>query len=174
MAAPPPKDARLRIFKIRGRFVVLDSDLAAAYGVETGQFNRAVKRNAGRFPLDFGFFLTRQEHARLLCQIGRARFHGGRRNLIRVFTEHGAIMVAGILNSARAVAMSVAVVREFVRMRRDLAGVAELERRLGRAERALLGHDSALRELYIKLRPLLLHPPVRRHRIGFRPPDPPT
>lgn len=162
-----PAEAGLRIFKIRERLVVLDSDLAALYGVVTGNFNKAVARNQTRFPADFGFALTRTEYASLLFQIGIAKGRGGRRTPPRVFTEHGAIMAAGILNSPRAVAMSVAVVRAFVSMRRELASHADLERRLVEAEKVLLSHDSALRDLYAKLRPLILPPNPPRRRIGF-------
>jgi hypothetical protein len=88
-----------------------------------------------------------------------------------VFTEHGAIMAATVLNSRKAVHMSVFVVRAFVRMRRELLGRSEMERRLERVEKVLLSHDSALRDLYEKIRPLLLPPPdPPRRRIGFHPP----
>jgi hypothetical protein len=86
-----------RIFAFRGGSVMLDSDLAILYGVETGQFNRAILRNAQRFPADFAFQLTRQEFTNLKCQFGTSSLHGGRRKLPWVFTEHGAIMAATIL-----------------------------------------------------------------------------
>jgi len=87
-----------RIFAIRGESVVLDSDLAVLYGVTTGNFNKAVLRNVSRFPTAFSFVLTRKEFAYLMFQIGTSSSHGGRRTLPRVFTEHGAIMAATILN----------------------------------------------------------------------------
>ena len=96
-----------RVFTVRETPVMLDSDLALLYGVETKQFNRAVQRNAGRFPTEFSFVLTRKELRDLRCQIGTSKGRGGHRYLPRVFTEHGAIMAATILNSERAVAMSV-------------------------------------------------------------------
>ena len=82
---------------------MLESDLAALYGVTTGNFNKAVVRNAGRFPPEFSFVLTRKELADLIFQIGISKGRGGRRNLPRVFTEHGAIMAATILSSERRV-----------------------------------------------------------------------
>jgi hypothetical protein len=103
-----------RIFTVRGMPVMLDSDLAALYEVTTGNFNKAVSRNAARFPKEFSFVLNREELGNLIFQIGTSRGHGGRRKPPRVFTEHGAIMAATILNSERAVAMSVYVVRAFV------------------------------------------------------------
>ena len=164
-----PPASELRIFTIRGHQVVLDSDLAFLYGVTTGNFNKAVNRNQDRFPEDFSFVLAKKEFDNLMFQIGRSRSHGGRRKPSRVFTEHGAIMAASVLNSTRAVSMSVYVVRVFVRMRRDLLARADLEKRLAQVEKVLLHHDEALRDLYQKILPLLLPPPdPPRPRIGFR------
>lgn len=157
-----------RIFAIRSESVMLDSDLAILYGVTTGNFNKAVLRNVSRFPTEFSFVLTRKEFADLIFQIGRSKGRGGRRQLPRVFTEHGAIMAATILSSERAVAMSVYVVRAFVKMRRELLTDATLEARLQKIEKTLLRHDSALRDVIQKLRPLLLPPPdAPKPRIGF-------
>jgi hypothetical protein len=159
---------RLRIFEVRGQAVVLDSDLAKVYGVTTGNFNKAVRRNLARFPGDFSFMLTKPEFESLIFQIGTSKGRGGRRKLPRAFTEHGAIMAASILNSPRAVAMSVYVVRAFVRLRNELLANATLEKRLAHLEKTLLTHDSALRDIYEKLRPLLLPPPEPpKRRIGF-------
>ena len=169
---------RLRLFEVRGLAVVLDSDLAAVYGVETGHFNRAMKRNADRFPADFAVQLTREEWSSLRCQIGTLESFGRgrhRKYLPHVFTEHGAIMAATILDSARAVAMSVYVVRAFIRLRNELLASVTLEKRLAHIENTLLTHDAALRDVYDKLRPLLLPPPEpSRRRIGFQvgPEDP--
>ena len=157
-----------RIFTIRDGPVVVDSDLAQLYGVETRVFNKAIKRNAARFPKDFAFQLTRQEFTNLKFQIGTSRSHGGRRKLPWVFTEHGAIMAATILNSERAVAMSVYVVRAFVKMCRELLANATMEVRLQKIEKTLLTHDAALRDVFQKLRPLLLPPPEKpKRQIGF-------
>ena len=157
-----------RIFAIRGESGMLDSDLAILYGVTTGNFNKAVLRNVSRFPTEFSFVLTRKEFADLIFQIGTSKGRGGRRQLPRVFTEHGAIMAATILSSERAVAMSVYVVRAFVKMRRELLTDATLEARLQKIEKTLLSHDSALRDVIQKLRPLLLPPPdAPKPRIGF-------
>ena len=121
---------------------MLDEDLAALYGVETGALNRAVKRNSERFPVDFMFQLTAEEFADLRCQIGISNMRsqiatsnnsprrGGRRSLPHAFTEHGAIMAASVLNSPRAVEASVQVVRAFVQLRQMLASNAELARKL--------------------------------------------
>lgn len=157
-----------RIFTIHHEPVVLDSDLAQLYSVETRVFNKAIKRNSARFPEDFAFQLTREEFTNLKFQIGTSSSHGGRRKLPWVFTEHGAIMAATILNSERAMAMSVYIVRAFVKIRRELLTDATLETRLQKIEKTLLSHDSALRDVIQKLRPLLLPPPDKpKRRIGF-------
>jgi len=159
---------RLRIFEIRKQPVVLDSGLAAIYGVTTAAFNQAFKRNLDRFPADFSFVLTKDEFAALISQFVTSKGRGGRRKLPRVFTEHGAIMAATILNSSPAVAMSVYVVRAFVRMRQEMLANTTLEKRLALIEKTLIGHDAALRDLYQKIRPLLLPPSDKpKRRIGF-------
>jgi len=158
-----------RILTIRGQKVILDTDLAAIYGVPTYRFNEAVKRNRGRFPDDFMFQLTPDEHTGLISQIAMSKpGRGGRRTPPYAFTEHGAVMAANILRSDRAVHMSVFVVRAFIMMREQLLNRVGLEKRLADIEKALMGHDAALRDLYQKIRPLLLPPPdPPRKQIGF-------
>ncbi|MFC1461760.1 ORF6N domain-containing protein [Verrucomicrobiota bacterium] len=125
-------------------------------------------RNRHRFPEDFCFRLTAHEYESLRCQIGISNGRGGRRYLPYVFTEHGAIMAANVLNSPKAVEMSVFVVRAFVKMREQLLATTALEKGLAEIEKTLLTHDVALRALYQKIRPLLLPPPEpSRKRIGF-------
>jgi len=96
-----PQDIQLKIYTIRNLPVVLDSVLAKAYGVTTGYFNQAVARNLARFPEEFSFVLTKEEFRDLMFQIGISKGRGGRRKPPRVFTEHGALMSATILNSDR-------------------------------------------------------------------------
>ena len=158
------------LYTVRTEPVVLDSDLALLYGVETRVFNQAIRRNRHRFPPDFAFPLTKEEWSLLRSQIVTLKHGRGqhRKYLPWVFTEHGAIMAASILNSERAVAMSVYVVRAFVKMRRELLANATLEARLENIEKSLLTHDAALRDVYQKLKPLLLPPPeMPKRRIGF-------
>ena len=162
---------RLRIFEVHGQAVVLDSDLAALYGVETKVFSQAIRRNARRFPDDFLFRVTSEEWASLRSQFVTLKTTGRgehRKYLPLVFTEHGAIMAATILNSPRAVAMSLYVVRAFVKIRRELLADATLEKRLAHIEKTLIAHDGALRDIFEKIRPLLL-PPLEtpKRRIGF-------
>jgi hypothetical protein len=160
----------LRILTLREHKVVLDSDLAAIYGITTGRFNEAVKRNAKRFPEDFSFVLTAEEQAALRSQIAILKGARGqhRKYPPRVFTEHGALMAASILNSDRAIAMSVYVIRAFVELRDRLAENSAIIKRLAEIDRNLLFHDSALRDIYEKLQPLLSPPPEPvRKQIGF-------
>jgi hypothetical protein len=163
-----------RIFTIRKTHVMLDSDLAALYGMETKVFNQAIKRNVRLFPSDFAFPLAGDEWAGLRSQFVTLKPMGRgahRKYQPWVFTEHGAIMAATILNSERAVAVSVYIVRAFVKMRQELLTNAALEARLQTIEKTLISHDSALRDVIQKLRPLLLPPPEPpRRRIGFIPP----
>ncbi len=163
-------DITTLIVTVRGQRVILDRDLAAIYGVPTFRFNEAVKRNRSRFPEDFMFQLTREEAASLTSQIAMSKSgRGGRRTLPYAFTEHGALMAANILRSERAIQMSVFVVRAFVLMRRELISRSELEKHLLKVENILLSHDHHIRNLYEKIRPLLLPPAPEppKKRIGF-------
>lgn len=158
-----------RISLIRGQRIMLDMDLAELYGVPTKRLNEQVKRNPERFPEDFMFQLTPEEKAEVVANcdhLSRIRFS---HVLPYAFTEHGAIMAANVLNSPLAVQASVYVVRAFVRMRREFLTHLNMEKRLAQIEKTLLGHDVALRDLYQKIRPLLLPPPSpSRARIGFQ------
>ncbi len=161
------------IFTIRGHKVLMDSELARLYGVETKRLNEQVKRNAERFPEDFAFRLTRDEAAGLRSQFATSNARGGRRFLPLAFTEHGAITAANVLNTTQAVAMSVYVVRAFIRMREELAVSRAFAQRLVEIEKTLIDHDAALRELFQKIRPLLLPPqPLAKRKIGFEVKEP--
>jgi hypothetical protein len=167
-ALPPPR-LETRIRTLRGEKVLLDDDLAEIYGVATRALNQAVKRNRERFPEDFVFQLTAAEFAAMRSQVVISKpGRGGRRFRPWAFTEHGAIMAATVLNSPEAVAMSVFVVRAFVRMREHLAANTAILKRLAEIDRTLLEHDSALRDVYRKLLPMLQPPPEPpKRRIGF-------
>jgi len=155
------------IYCLRDQRVILDKDLAKAYGVETRALNQAIKRNQDRFPADFQFELTREEilgMSQTVISLGKLKFS----KQVRAFTEHGALMAATVLNSPRAVAMSVYIVRAFVKMREDLAANAAILKRLAEIDKALLLHDAGLRDIYQKLRPLLVPPPMpAKPEIGF-------
>src|SRR6266513_6248500 len=164
------------IHLIRGQRVMLDSDLAMIYGVTTKRLNEQLKRNRPRFPADFAFSLTVQEFRNLKSQIAtsslRSQFvtsssHGGKRKLPWVFTEHGALMLASVLNSAIAVQASVRVVRAFVSRREMVAASAELAARLNDLERRFDSHDEAIVELFAVLKRLLEPEAKPARQIGF-------
>jgi hypothetical protein len=178
-----------RLVVVRGLRIILDSDLAAIYGVATKVLNQALKRNRARFPEDFAFRLTEMETEDLRSQIvtlndadissaPAARKGRGehRKYLPWAFTEHGALMAANVLRSQRAVEMSVYVVRAFVRQRAQLSLDADVLRRLENIDRKLLDHDESLLTLLGIIKsllapPLPAPPPPRppRPKIGFHP-----
>ncbi len=156
------------IHLIRGQRVMLDSDLAAVYGTSTMRLNEQFKRNRKRFPDDFAFVLTREEFTNLISQNAISRSHGGRRTLPVAFTEHGAIMLASVLNSDIAVQASVRIVRAFIRMREMVAANAQLAAKLEELERRFDSHDEAIANLFATLKKLLEPSEVpKRREIGF-------
>jgi hypothetical protein len=156
------------IYLIRGQRVMLDSDLATIYGVSTKQLNQQLKRNCRRFPEDFAFRLTAEEHARLRSQfVTSKRGRGGRRFRPWVFTEHGAIMLAAVLNSDIAAQASVRVVRAFVRLREMVAANVQLAAKLEELERRLDSHDESIVDLFAALRRLLEPDAKPKREIGF-------
>lgn len=167
------------IYDIRAQRVMLDSDLASIYGVQTKALNRAVKRNRDRFPKDFVFQLTAHETALLRCQSGTLKTERGahRKYLPWAFTEHGAIMAANVLNSPRAVQMSVFVMRAFVKMRATLLSTRDLAKKLAALEKQLTGrldtHEAAIVHVLQELMQILNPPPEppapSRPKIGFQP-----
>jgi len=162
------KQIAARILTLRGEKVMLDADLALLYAVPTKVLNQAVKRNETRFPVDFLFQLTEAEKLEVVTNCDHLKRLKYSPVLPWAFTEHGALMAANILNSPRAAEMSVYVIRAFIQMRRELAMHEVLGRRLAEIEKVLLGHGVALRDLYQKIRPLLLPPPKSTPReIGF-------
>ncbi len=149
-----------RIATVRGLRVLLDADLASLYGVTTKRFNEAVKRHLDRFPADFSFLLEDQDVAILRSQIATSSFGqaewGGRRYRPRAFTEHGAIMAAMVLNSDRAVQMSVYVVRAFVEMRQLMTTNAATLRRLDALERSVAALDAETRKQFDQVHEAIL------------------
>ena len=164
------------IYTLRGQKVILDTDLAKIYDVETRRLNEQIKRNADRFPGDFMFRLTQDEweELRLLRSQNAILKRGQHRKYTPyAFTEHGALMAANILKSKTAVSMSIYVVRAFIRMREELTSRRDLEERLDQIEKILLVHDTQLKELFEKIRPLLLPPPDSSKKpIGFEAKEP--
>jgi hypothetical protein len=161
-----------KIFVLRGQRIILDRDLAELYGVQVRQLNQQAKRNAKRFPPAFRFQLSPHELKILRSQnVISSEGHGGARYLPYAFTEHGAIMAATVLNSERAIEMSVFVVLAFVRMRRAIAGNRNVLTKLAELERRLEGHDTDIQDLMNAIRELMIPPEPTRTRIGFEVPS---
>ena len=158
-----------RILQVRGERVIIDADLADFYGVTTKRLNEQVKRNRDRFPSDFMFRLTAKEKAEVVARcdhLARLKFAKARPN---AFTEHGAIMAASVLNSPRAVEMSLFIVRAFIKLRQVATEHHLLAERLGELERKLGEHDSQIHDIVQAVRALLSPSPVpARRRIGFQ------
>jgi hypothetical protein len=166
-----------RIVLIRGQRVVLDTDLAAFYGESTKRLNQQVNRNRARFPEDFMFQLSDEEFANLRLQSATSSSatsatHGGRRYAPLAFTEHGAIMASMVLNSERATALSVYVVRAFVELRGLLSANKDLATKVHALERKVSVHERNIAELADSMAELLATPPPppKRH-IGFINPE---
>ncbi len=169
-SAPIPiEQIEKAIHFIRDERVILDADLASLYGVETRALVQAVKRNLQRFPKDFMFQLSLDEFKFLRSQIVISKSRGGRRYMPYVFTEHGAIMAANVLNSKRAVRMSVFVVRAFVKLREIALGYKELAAKITELERKVGTHDQAIAYTIAAIRQLMSSPARERKQIGFRP-----
>ena len=170
-AALPAARIERSILVLRGHKVLLDADLAKLYGVETKVLLQALKRNPDRFPKDFMFQLTDQEFRDLRSQFVTSSW-GGRRYAPYVFTEQGVAMLSSVLNSPRAIAVNIEIMRAFVRLREMIAGNKELARRLdeleARIERKLSTHDQAIAGILDAIRELMRPPePAKKRRIGF-------
>jgi phage regulator Rha-like protein len=158
-----------RILVLRQQKVILDSDLAELYEIPVKQLNQAIKRNRERFPADFMFQLTEKEHRVLRSQIVTSNAgRGGRRYPPYAFTEHGAIMAATVLNSPKAVEMSVFVVRAFVRLREMLGNNRQLASKIEELEQKLETHDTAIQDLIEAIKQLMMPEPGTKRKIGFQ------
>jgi len=158
------------IILVRGQRVILASDLARIYGVETRVLNQAVKRNIDKFPEDFMSRLTRAEAEEIAGSRSQSVILNRGQNvkyLPFVFTEHGAIMAANVLNSPRAAQMSVFVVRAFVRMRQMVTAHKEMAAKLTELERNVTIHDSHIKSLFEAIRKLMTPPEPKERKIGF-------
>jgi hypothetical protein len=158
------------ILVVRGHRVILARDLAKIYGVETRVLNQAVKRHQERFPADFTFRLSRDEALAIAASRSQSVTLKRGENikyLPYVFTEHGAIMAANVLNSRHAVRMSVYVVRAFIRLRQTIELQKDVRIKLDELERALTAHDSNIKALFAAVRQLMAPPEPKKRKIGF-------
>jgi hypothetical protein len=157
-----------RILLIRGDKVIIDADLAEFYGTSTKRLNEQMRRNRDRFPEDFAFRLTAEEKSEVVAKCDHLANLKYSNVMPYAFTEHGALMAAGILNTPRAVEVSVFVVRAFVKLRSAIAEHKELAQKLSQLERKLVQHDQQIVALMQAIRRLMNPEPIpRRRRIGF-------
>lgn len=162
-----------RILLVRGEKVIIDADLAEFYKLPTKRLNEQVKRNRDRFPEDFMFQLSKEEKNQVVASCDHLSKLKFSKVLPYAFTEHGALMAASVLNSKRAVEVSVLIVRAFVRLRRFIAEHKELSRRITQLENRLADHDQEILALFKAIKELISpDPPPKRRRIGFRPEEP--
>src|SRR5947207_7765917 len=152
---------------IRSQKVLLDSDLAALYGVQTKNLNKAVKRNAERFPADFMFQLTPEELGTLRFQFGTSKARRGLRYRPYAFTEQGVAMLSSVLNSDRAIKVNVAIMRTFVKLRQMLDTNRELAQKFSELERRVGKHDQEINTILEATRQLMALPENLRREIGF-------
>lgn len=155
------------ILLIRGQKVMLDRDLARLYGVETKALKRAVQRNSERFPADFMFQLTPEEHNSLRYQFGTLKRGQHSKYLPFVFTQEGVAMLSGVLRSPRAVQVNIAIMRAFVRLRETLLLHKELAHKLADLERKIENHDENIRILFDAIRQLMAPLETPHREIGF-------
>lgn len=170
MSAIIPSEIKNLIYHIRGKAVMLDSDLAVLYKVPTSRLNEAVKRNIRRFPEDFMFQLTTEEFKNLMSQIAISSSHGGRRKLPLAFTVQGVAMLSGILNSEIAIDVNINIMRAFAQIRRLGMSIVDLKRKIDTMERK---YDHNFKIVFDAIRQLIAPPPApeRKMKIGFTPPE---
>jgi hypothetical protein len=157
-----------KILIVRGKKVMLDSDLAKLYGVETKHLTRQVRRNIERFPSDFLVRLTRQEYKEILrCQIGALEKGKFSKYLPFAFTQEGVAMLSGVLSSPRAIQVNIQIMRAFVRLRNIFSRNKELSHKLEELEKRIEGHDADIRDIFEAIRQLMCIPDERQKITGF-------
>jgi len=156
-----------KIYYIRGQKVMIDKDLAELYNVTTGRLNEQVKRNIDRFPEDFSFQLSEQEFENLKSQFAISSW-GGRRTPPFAFTEHGVLMLSGVLNSEIAIKTNIQIIRIFTKMREMLLTHKDILLKLEVMEKTLTSHDKNIETIFHYLKQLLSPPNLPRKKIGFK------
>ena len=156
-----------KIYLVRGQKIMLDKDLAALYGVTTGNLNKTVKRNIKRFPDDFMFQVTSEEFKNLIFQNGISTW-GGTRKMPYAFTEQGVAMLSGVLNSDRAIEVNILIIRIFTRLRELLLTNKDILLKLEQLEKKFAEHDENIQLIFSALKQLIQEPPTPRRAIGFK------
>lgn len=158
-----------KIYQVRGQRVMLDSDLAELYGVETKRLNEQVTRNIERFPDDFMVQLTIEEAKNLRSQIATLPTDSHFRYRPRVFTEHGILMLSSVLKSPQAIQVNIEIMRAFVRLRKVSLSYADIAAKMEEIESRLAGHDDQFKIFHEIILPLLESPMTGKRKIGFEP-----
>ena len=165
----PQERIKERIFLIRGYKVMIDRDLAELYGVKTKYLNQQVRRNIKRFPQEFMFSLTEEERNELVAICNRFQTMKHSTILPHVFTEHGVAMLASVLNSERAIKISIAIIKTFVKLREIISTHKELAYKLAELEHKIGRHDEDIQAIFEVIRKLMAPPPVKpKPQIGFK------
>jgi phage regulator Rha-like protein len=163
----PHETIETSIFLIRGQKIMLSPHLAELYGIDTKYLNRAVKRNAKRFPEDFMFRLNQNEMKDLRCHFGTSRW-GGRRYLPYAFTEQGVAMLSSVINSERAIQVNIVIMRAFVKLRQILTANKDLTAKLEELERRVGSHDVKIQAIFEVIKRLTMPVDVKKkEKIGF-------
>lgn len=165
----PQEIIEKRIFLIREQRVMIDKDLAELYEVQTKRLNEQVRRNIKRFPVEFMFQLTKEEKIELVANCDRFKMMKHSTSLPFAFTEHGVAMLASVLNSDKAIKISIIVIKTFVRLREILSGHKDLAYKLRELEDKIGKHDSEIRTIFEAIRQLMTLPEQPKRRIGFHP-----
>jgi len=160
-----------KIYQLRGLKVMLDSDLAELYGVETKVLNQSIRRNIERFPDDFMFQLTVEEWESLRSQFVTSKRRGGRTYLPNVFTEHGILMLSSVLNSKQAIQVNIQIVRIFSRIRQFIVDSGELKLEIEEIKQKVTNQDKNIELVFTYLDKLIDKKIGPRKRIGYRPDD---
>lgn len=160
----PTERIERSILLLRGQKVMLDSDLAELYGVETKALNRAVKRNIARFPEDFMFQLTKEEYDSLRFQFGTLKRGQHPKYLPHVFTQEGVAMLSSVLSSEKAIEVNILIMRAFVKLREMIASNKDLSKRLDELEKK---YDTQFKIVFDAIRQLMTPPEPKKKKIGF-------
>jgi hypothetical protein len=155
-----------KILLIKGQKVMLDSDLAALYGVTTKRLNEQVRRNLKRFPADFMYQLSREEFESLKSHFATSSSWGGRRTRPFVFTEQGISMLSSILNSDRAIEVNIQIMRTFVKLREIMLSHKDLTKKLNELEKK---YDGQFQIVFEAIRQLIEQPEKPKRKIGYSP-----
>lgn len=164
----PDESIYRKIFVVRDQKVMLDSDLAELYQVDTKRLNEQVKRNSDRFPQDFMFQLSEEEWSNLRSQIATSSLHGGRRSLPYCFTEHGVLMLSSVLSSKRAIAVNIQIMRVYTKLKEMIQSSRELQERMDLLEERLFDQDTKISRVFQYVQEMNEESEEPRTRVGYK------